>query len=675
MKKTAFRHLVVLAAGLVFTIGLSAQTRNSSSAVTGAEPAGSHRGEVTAMLLDSRNRILSAGEDGFLEIWDPGANAAVDRFQLSPYKITSMALRPGKPQIAVTESDGAGLYRLSAWDYGQKKKLFTLMFRDTLTCVNYSAAGSFLITALSGGTGVSLIEPETGRILKSLETLSGQAVLAATGRSERSMICYLLPGTLSYWDLETGSEMQGFNVPSNISSPLLLGNNRFLAGFDASGLLVLDAVSGSVIIRNGSLRRGALFTGNPESTEFICFVSNEQVSGSAENTTLYHFYVNGSGELETRNSRTVPARFPRITAGTVISNDSAALGTAAGGVLVFTQNGNARAMNTRNQVRVIEAASSSEAIGFITEDSRLGFIPLDYNRFDSGNTLILRDSGAYTRLSSDSGTAAGFLFWQPDNTRSFPFIKTLSGRPESGDGEETFIPAVSFRFPLRAVSVFGDRCLFLDSVGNLSVTVQQTGELIFTFTSSGAQDADFIDESNILIGRSAGTGNTAFLKINIETGETVPLAYAAAVGDQVYRGGSGAVYGAAINRDGTNYKTSVVGLDTSNSARSKVLLDYSGEDTQFSMAESGDALAASLGGDEAAIYRITGTAGTQVLERTSGLPVRILGGDRWFVVLDADGNIAWHDPRTGKILALLKLYENEWVLESGAKTVRGKIGG
>jgi hypothetical protein len=582
-----------------------------------------------------------------------------------------MVLRPGRPQIAVAESDGLGRYRVSAWDYEEKKKLFTLGFRDAAAFVNYSAGGSFLITAQSGGAGVVFVEPETGRVLAS-PALSGRTVFAATGRSERSMICYFPSGSVSYWDIEKGGEIQAFNVPSGITSPLLLGNNRFLAGFDSSGLLVLDAVSGSVVTRNSGIRDGQLFTGNPESTEFICLVSTAQTSGSPADSEIYHFYINGSGGLETRNRRTVPSRYPRITAGTVISDSEAALGTAEGSVLIFTQTGGVRVMNARNQLRITEAASSAGAIGFITGDSRLGFIPLDYKRLDAGTALNLNDSGAYTRISSGSDTDGVFILWRPDNGRTFPLIKALSGRPESGGGTETFIPTVSFRFPLRAVSVFRDRCLFLNSAGELSVINRQTGELLFTFTSSGAQDADFIDENNVLIGRSAGAGGAAFLKINTETGETVPLAYPAAIGGQVYRGGSGAVYGAAINRDGANFKTSVVSLDTSHPARSKILADYPGEDIQFSMAESGGVFAASLGGDGAVIYRLTGT---QVLERTPGLPVRILGGSDWFIVLDAEGNIAWHDPRTGKVIAVLRLYENEWILETGAHTVRGRVGG
>ena len=64
------------------------------------------------------------------------------------------------------------------------------------------------------------------------------------------------------------------------------------------------------------------------------------------------------------------------------------------------------------------------------------------------------------------------------------------------------------------------------------------------------------------------------------------------------------------------------------------------------------------------------------LERSPGLPLKILDGGRWFILLDTEGNITWHDPGTGKILALLRLYENEWILETFGKEgtfIRGRV--
>ncbi|WP_169312620.1 WD40 repeat domain-containing protein [Leadbettera azotonutricia] len=622
---------------------------------------------MNALICDPRGRVLSAGADGFLEIWDINANAASERFQLSPYSITSMALRPGKAQVTLVESDSLGLYRISAWDYEQKKNLFTLRFRDSISYANYSAAGNFLMVARSGRTGVAFINSDTGEVLKSPQELTGTVAFAATGRSERTMISYMPSGVLSYWDLESGEEIRHFNVPSNISSPVLLGNNRFFAGFDSSALVVLDAVSGQLILRESSIPRGTIIAGNNELSEFVCLA----VSGNS--ATLYHLNISNSGNLETKNRRPVPSNLNQVSAGAVISDNSVVLGTRDGQVFVFNGNGSSRVMNTHSQLRLLDASVSGSALAFIAEDSKLGFIPLDYAKLDSKNTLRLQDASPYTHVSSDPAANSGFLLWQSSNTRSFPVIKTLSGQPEYGNTQDAFIDKVTLRFPLRSVAILKDRFAFLDSVGNITVTDQKEGRLVFSHTSSGAQDAAFIDENNMLIGRSVGTGSTAFLIVNVATGETVPLSIPASIGAEIYRSSSGNLYGGILSQNQNGYQTSVLIINTANPAQSRKLIEYSSEDTKFTMAEAQGYLATSLGGDRASLYRTTGNTEARPIERSDGLPQSILEGERWFIVIDTEGNICWHDPRTGRLLASFKLYGDEWVLEKGSSTIRGKV--
>ena len=102
-----------------------------------------HRGAVTALLIDPQGNIISAGEDGFLGFWN--GHDAQERYQISPYGIRSVVLRPGTNQLAVIESDGQSLYRVSAWDYETWENLFTLRFRNPISFINYSVIQLFSI--------------------------------------------------------------------------------------------------------------------------------------------------------------------------------------------------------------------------------------------------------------------------------------------------------------------------------------------------------------------------------------------------------------------------------------------------------------------------------------------------------------------------------------------------
>lgn len=618
---------------------------------------GGHRGPVTVLLYDEQGQILSAGEDGFLTTWDIRRGALSDRFQLSPYGILSMVLRPGKTQITLIESDGLGLYRISAWDYGTKEKLFTLRFRDPVSYVNYSGGGNFLIAARSGRTGVVFIHPETGEILSSPGDLTGSVTFAATGKSERTMISYQSSGVLSYWDLESGREIRRFTAPVQMTSPLLFGNNRFFGGIDAGELVVLDAVSGTPLIRERGLSPKVLFSAGSSSPEFLCLGSENDIP------LLYHLEISGGGRLEIKNRRRIPPVIDTVT-GAAVAGEEAVLGTAGGKVWTLNQNGNPRSMAARDQRRIREAAASRSVLAFLDGENSLAFLPRDYTRLRANEAVRIERDGVYTHIAADPGNGGDlperFLLWQTNNTRTFPALKTAAGYPRKDAGGDIILDKLPLRFPVVSAALLGEEALFLDAIGNITVLSAETGNVIFSFSSISSLDVAFLDAGNIIVGRSAISGNTPFLAVNILTGETLPIAYPSSIGAKVYHGPSGTIYGAVIDQEPGNPKTAIIRINPSNPSLSARLVEYQGEDAFVGIAESRETMASTLGGDGAAIY---GPEGMRPFERGPGLPVRLIEGGDCFIVLDDDGNISWHDPQSGRLLALFRLYEKEWVLE------------
>ena len=88
------------------------------------------------------------------------------------------------------------------------------------------------------------------------------------------------------------------------------------------------------------------------------------------------------------------------------------------------------------------------------------------------------------------------------------------------------------------------------------------------------------------------------------------------------------------------------------------------------MAESGGNLASTLGGGPATLFlnRAAGRRDMIFLERSSGLPLKVLSGRSNFIVIDGEGAIAWHDSHTGKLLATFRLYQDSWVLEKAERS-------
>ncbi|MCL2762694.1 MAG: WD40 repeat domain-containing protein [Treponema sp.] len=653
----------------------------------GSVPAG-HRGPVNA-LIHKGNYVLSAGDDGFIERWDSRANAAIERFQYSPYRIIAMAERPGKDEICLVESDGMGLHRIAVWNYRERRNIFTLPFRDPIARVFYSMGGSFIIVARTGGTGLVLIDSTSGETLQSPRALTGTGGptvgLAVTGRTERNMAVYLTSGVLSYWDLESGAETLHFKIPANLFSPVLFNSNRYFAGLTTEGLTVANAVSGELLptsggnVPFGNIAAGSISAGSisadsllcASGDELLCLIQREESSAYAA-AELYRFGIDRAGRIIMREHTplTGEAAAQRFTAMTATAN-GIILGTADGSLVLVRANGQTHLFTAKDQTHITEIAVSGSSIAFLAEDGTMGFIPLNYGQLSAGRTIAIeQNEDIYSRITAfaaENGANGQFIFWQDNNTRTPPLIRS------SVSGNKTVITDdLLLRSPVRMVHSFGGKILFMDHTGNLSVISPNAGEnRPFTFFSVGLMDAAFIDRDRIILGRSAIAGNTPFLMINIDTGETVPLPFPTQAGVMLHRGASGHIYAVAVSSHTDGNKTSILQLNPADSVNSINLVEFLGEDTQFSLAESLGSIVATIGGEDAALYS---GDNMQKLERTSGFPQQLFNSGQWIISLDRDGAIAWHESRSGKLLAVFRLHPNEWTLQTERGTTRGAAG-
>jgi len=94
--------------------------------------AGGHRGNINS-LIHNGDTVLSAGDDGFLVTWNIQQRRAINRFQLTTYKIQSMVKHPIKNEICIIETSNLNTYKLSVWDYTHKQKLFTILLEGPFT--------------------------------------------------------------------------------------------------------------------------------------------------------------------------------------------------------------------------------------------------------------------------------------------------------------------------------------------------------------------------------------------------------------------------------------------------------------------------------------------------------------------------------------------------------------
>jgi hypothetical protein len=389
--------------------------------------------------------------------------------------------------------------------------------------------------------------------------------------------------------------------------------------------LIVNAASGAIYDRIENIGAGSLLCSSNE--EFFRFSRKER--------TLYRYSVNSNGRLST------PQKL-------VLSFDIR--------------------QEASTQTRVTEIAAGKKNIALLTENGDLCFLPLDYRLLGSGENQIrnfdLIKKENYTSITylANNIDEDNFILWQSINTGNVPQLIN-TGNPANAQ----LLNLLTGRFPVRSICTLNDKILVLDTSGNLSVrNINNLSKADFTFNSATANDAAFVDEENIIISRSA-VNNSPFLSVNLRTGETLSVNYNAQTALMLYPVKSGKVYAEAVEREADRFKTTIIDLfPVSNRAASPVkIFEYPSEADFLSVTQSAGRMAISCDNEGAFIY----TGGS--FERTKGLPLKLIGCDNFFISLDSEGNIAWHDNTSGKLLAVFSLYREKWTLLSDRETTGG----
>jgi hypothetical protein len=507
-----------------------------------------------------------------------------------------------------------------------------------------------------------------------LDIPAGAVTFGITGRTEQNILLYQgenedFEGQILYLDLKSLSVTERFRAPANLSNPIVFGNNRFLAGINSGGLLITDAASGSLLDSIPEMERSALLY--PVNDGFFCL--------SRENNILHRFTTDRRGAIITRQK--LPIAHDEETISAFAVNGTAVFAGEDGGVFMAGLTAGAQSrlfkMTHNFQERITEIAANDKSIAFLTESGGLGFLPPDFRSVKNNDKLRLEKTRNITRITAispfsaknnqaDTSTLADtYILWQSANTQIPPRIAYSDLTTD-----ELSLQFMIERHPLRSISSSKNgNILVLDAAGRLCVYNFNSFPVkaAFTFSSVGAIDAAFADDNYLLLCRGAVSGNSPFLFVNYKTGETIPVTVAAQAGILSYTGNSGKIYAASVTGNTDGVKTVISALSVNRNINEK-LVEYPGEAANLTIAEVNGKTAIAAGGEGAKIY----AEKTINFDRTQGLPVKLLGCGDFFLSLDSEGNISWHDAN-GKLLAVFRLYKDRWVLETGAEILGGNL--
>jgi len=205
-----------------------------------------HLGPVHALArIPGTADFFSGGKDGFISLHKTDGND--ETWQISDIPVRNMAVHPDGNLVAVYESDGFSIYRISVWDWNRKTRLYAKRFRDSILSLAWSARGTYLMIGNTSLEGMTILEGETGENRSIFASPPGIVSLGVTGATETSMITYGPSGRILYTDMVTKKERASYAGESDLSAPALFANNLRIAGYRDGEIRVLDTTSGKTV--------------------------------------------------------------------------------------------------------------------------------------------------------------------------------------------------------------------------------------------------------------------------------------------------------------------------------------------------------------------------------------------------------------------------------------------
>ena len=161
MKKIFFTTLLCF-----FMISVFSQTMIST------QP---HNGKANHGTFAPDGSFYSVGDDGFVIKWNSENKG--EHYQISDLEIKYITASPNGTDIAIYETDGYSVNRISIWNWKTKRRLVVKRFTDTISTINFSEKGSWLMIGTNSVDGIIFLNAKTGTVLRKVKESPGMVTM------------------------------------------------------------------------------------------------------------------------------------------------------------------------------------------------------------------------------------------------------------------------------------------------------------------------------------------------------------------------------------------------------------------------------------------------------------------------------------------------------------------
>ncbi|NLM00788.1 MAG: hypothetical protein GX220_04970 [Treponema sp.] len=589
-----------------------------------------HSGNITS-IVQSEENFFTSGSDGFIIKWDK--NGTGEHYQLSSIEIKMLVTHPTKDEIAIYETDGFSVYRLSVWKWQEKKLIFSNRFTDSITSLNYSAQGTFLIVGTSSVDGLFFLDSTTGKPIPILKEQIGVTTLTKTNKSESTAVLYSPSGFIYYADIKTGEPKANIECSSYLENPLIFSNNIYLAGSSYNGIEIINAIEGNTVATI-NINSNIFFVTN-ENDKDLLFIDYNNL------TSTYELKVVFMAKPELKFKPIIINKFKlendeNITYATKYNKN----------IIIGSDNGNLFKLNTvaSNDVTILNSNTKKtyNKIIDIAEHNGTFLLLTEKNIFaanykEGTSTEIAINNNKSNRINSCGNK---IILWTYNDKNPIYLLN------EDGSFSELYFPSKS----LHNVRCIDTHLLIIEgnSIISLVDLNRKTSDILYNGT--GLQDALIIsidDKQKLIIAKTASSNpKSSLLTMDLETKETVSLQIKSDVvfslcenSQNIFSNTKSKFYGISSTTDRSIKKTEIFLYDLQTKTYSPISY-WADEDTNAFIKIFKDNIFTNIGKTNIRSIKLSSRE-EFIFPRTFALAEKLVANNYTTLVLNKDGSLCW----------------------------------
>ncbi len=621
------KKFLIFAASTFLFFSLTAQSHISTQ---------SHQAQVTQVIpVSTRGNdgsYYTASDDGFVIKWTIDGQG--EHYQFSDVAIKLIAVSPTGNEIAIYETDGGSINKVTVWDWKTFNRKYLRKFSDSITSLAYSANGNYLVVGTATVDGAVFIKTGSWQIQDKIKANTGIVSYIHTSNTEKTCVLYSPSGKLSFYNFQTGKLKQSMQIVKGLTQAVMYNDNNYFAGVRDNSIYITAA--------------GKTIASIPANNPIILSTESDYNLYYIENDGRSNYEVK---MLESQEGNKVSN--PRIVKTLKGPRGSAVITSAVkDNANIYLGGKNGSVYKTE-----AEATITSSSMPEITENiySKIyGMAPSEQDFYFLTSGSLYRssyDTGLITKLSDTNGENKiisykdnNIILWS--NTDKMPVVQKDLDKKSS----VTLFTPKNTSQNVRLCTVGGSDYLVeveSNSMVNLYDFKNKTYKEVYSGT--GIQDAVLMDNGLIYIAKSAATNpQTPLLSVNPETMETVPLSLKGNVTYALSTDGK-TIYGLNIISDDTGRNTYVFSYNIYTKQTTNIL-KFAEEDAEAFTYLNGNYLFTNIGRNKVYCYSLS-TKKRFAYNRSASIPQSICLNSKRAVILNSNGSISWCGTVDSKLLA------------------------